>query len=83
MAARNDSGACARDTAAMTAARRPLRLTIELDPDAQPPRGEILDERGEERPYVGWLALIAALEELAERARTLGAGTPSPEGGTR
>jgi hypothetical protein len=62
----------------MTAAPSSLRLTIVLDPHAEPPRGKILDERGRPRAYVGWLALIAALEELSARARSLAGGTDLP-----
>ncbi len=87
MVARNDTEEGALHTARMTPATSSLRLTIVLDPDAEPPRGEILDERDRPRAYVGWLALISTLEELSARARSAGPGhdrTPrSSAGGSR
>jgi hypothetical protein len=44
-----------------------LRLVIELDPGAKPIHGIVTDGGGRVREYVGWLALISALEELSHR----------------
>jgi hypothetical protein len=45
-----------------------LRLVIELEPGAKPIHGTVTDGGGQVREYVGWLALISALEELSHRA---------------
>jgi hypothetical protein len=44
----------------------PLRLVLELDPGAEPIHGTITDGGGRVREYVGWLALISALDELRQ-----------------
>jgi hypothetical protein len=41
-----------------------LRLMLEVERDADPIRGTLTDPEGHERPYVGWVALISALDEL-------------------
>ena len=41
-----------------------LRLILEVERDADPIRGTVADPGGPARPYVGWLALIGALDEL-------------------
>jgi hypothetical protein len=42
----------------------PIHLVLELDPAVEPVRGTVRDEAGHTRTYVGWLALIGALDEL-------------------
>ena len=46
----------------MTAA--PIDVWLELDLDAQPIEGTLGRRDGPRRPFVGWLGLTAALEEL-------------------
>jgi hypothetical protein len=41
------------------------RFTLELDCDADPIAGRLLDEGGESRPFAGWLDLAAALEHFS------------------
>jgi hypothetical protein len=57
----------------MQSAHEPIRLAIEIDPDAQPLSGRI--ERGGRagREFVGWSGLAAALTILLEEPE------PSPE----
>jgi hypothetical protein len=40
----------------------PLRLTVELDRDAEPPSGWVEDEHGERRAFAGLLELISLLD---------------------
>jgi hypothetical protein len=40
---------------------------LELETASEPIRGTVSDGAGHERAYVGWLALIEALEELRGR----------------
>jgi hypothetical protein len=44
--------------------RRRKRLTLELEPDAEPIEGRIREGRGPAREFVGWLGLAAALESV-------------------
>ena len=41
-------------------AREPTRLTLEVE-EVEPIAGRLLDQRGRERPFTGWLGLAAAL----------------------
>lgn len=41
-----------------------LRLVLEVERDADPIRGSVAHPGGEARAYVGWLALIGALDRL-------------------
>jgi hypothetical protein len=41
-----------------------LRLVLEVERDADPIRGTVAEAQGSARPYVGWVALIGALDEL-------------------
>ena len=45
------------------------RLVVEVEADADPIRGTVTDEHGNASAFVGWVALISALEERR--------GTPS------
>jgi hypothetical protein len=45
------------------------RLVVEVEADADPIRGTVTDEQGNSSAFVGWVALISALEERR--------GTPS------
>jgi hypothetical protein len=49
-------------------ATRPLRMTLEVEPDADPIRGVLDDGRGS-RAFEGWLALTQALEAALRSAR--------------
>jgi hypothetical protein len=40
-----------------------LRLVLELERDSEPIRGTLTGPGGEHRAYVGWLALIEALDQ--------------------
>ena len=66
--ARNDTGFRARDTRAVTASGRPIRVVVDLDAASQPIRATLTGPDGSSREYVGWLALIAALEALSADA---------------
>jgi hypothetical protein len=48
----------------MGVAERSIRVVVEIDATEQPIRARLAGPSGEEREYVGWLALIAALEGL-------------------
>ncbi len=52
----------------MTAAqgRQPIRVGLDLVPDADPIRGEVCGADGLARPFSGWLELI----QLLDKART-------------
>ncbi|MFL5831420.1 MAG: hypothetical protein ACJ76X_16005 [Solirubrobacteraceae bacterium] len=41
----------------------PLRLIVEVDPELEPIRGTVTGPDGRARVYLGWLALIDALED--------------------
>jgi hypothetical protein len=41
------------------------RFTLELDCDADPIAGRLLDEGGESRSFAGWLDLATALEHFS------------------
>ena len=56
-----------------------LHLRIDLDGDADPIAGRLRAEGSDWRPFSGWIALAAALEE----ARHSAAGPVSDEGGAR
>ena len=45
-----------------------LTLTVQLELDADSFSGRADDDRGAGREFSGWLGLIAALDELIERA---------------
>lgn len=49
----------------MTTGTRPIRVVIDIDATAQPIRATLAGPDGTPREYVGWLALIAALEALS------------------
>jgi hypothetical protein len=55
------------------------RFTLELDCDADPIAGRLLDEGGESRSFAGWLDLAAALEHFSnsEEPETNRRGPPS------
>jgi hypothetical protein len=54
-----------------------LRLVLEVERDADPIRGTVADPEGPARVYVGWLALMGALDELRGAP-----GTEAQHGGT-
>jgi hypothetical protein len=56
--------------AVMTSApgRRPIRVDLDLVPDAEPIRGQVRSAGGPTEPFSGWLELI----QLLERARITG-----------
>jgi len=63
----------------MNTTREPRRLGLEVRFDAQPIQGRLYDDEadgGLDRPFSGWLGLMAALEAArstdAERARATG-----------
>jgi len=43
---------------------RSLRLSMEIELDAEPIRGAVSISDGDRRPFTGWLGLSAALEAL-------------------
>jgi hypothetical protein len=45
-----------------TPGRRPIRVDLELVPDAEPIRGQVRDADGAAQPFSGWLELIQLLE---------------------
>jgi hypothetical protein len=47
---------------------RPVVVTLELDPTAEPIRGVARDERGAEHPFTGWVGLARALELTLDTA---------------
>jgi hypothetical protein len=49
------------------------RLSLEVEPDTEPPVGSLRDERGEAIAFSGWLGLASALDR-ALRAAPSGAG---------
>jgi hypothetical protein len=51
--------------------RRPIRVDLDLVPDAEPIRGQVSGADGLTQPFSGWLELI----QLLEKARMSG----SPE----
>jgi hypothetical protein len=55
-----------------------LRLVLEVEREVDPIRGTVADARGPARPYVGWVALIGALDELRNAP-----GTEEPCGDAR
>ena len=57
--------------------RQPLRvdLTIELEPEADPPRGQLL-AHGESHRFAGWLGLAVALERAIDTERETRQQTP-------
>lgn len=42
------------------------RLELEIDRTADPIAGRVVDERGDSRPFVGWIGLGNALVALLE-----------------
>ena len=55
------------------------RLSLEVEPDTDPPVGSLRDERGEAIPFNGWLGLASALDR-ALRAAPGGRGSGEREG---
>jgi hypothetical protein len=55
-----------------------LRLVLEVERDADPIRGTVADPGGPARAYVGWLALMGALDDLRGAS-----GAEFQAGGTR
>jgi hypothetical protein len=51
-----------------TVAATPLRLALELRPQAGRLAGALVDERGAEHRFTGWLALLTLLEAARARA---------------
>ena len=47
---------------------RPVVVTLELDPTAEPIRGVARDEHGAEHPFTGWVGLARALELTLDAA---------------
>jgi hypothetical protein len=47
----------------------PLRMSLELDPGAQPISGRLHEESGGVRAFSGWLGLFAVLEAAAAERR--------------
>ena len=62
-------GARAPTLAAMGDAPTSVRLVVEIERHTEPIRGTVSDPAGSEHPYVGWVALIGALEDVLEVAR--------------
>jgi hypothetical protein len=63
--ARNDRRTPCADTCAMPPASQSVRVVLDLEVGSEPIRGTITDadsRAGETQGYVGWLALIGALE---------------------
>jgi hypothetical protein len=61
----------------MTAAGVPRRLGLEVQFDAEPIRGRLFDDEAEgrlDRPFSGWLGLMAAIEAARGAADDQGAG---------
>jgi hypothetical protein len=51
---------------------RGLQLTVVLDPSAEPIAGTVEPVGGPPRPFVGWVDLAAALDELLEGRKAVG-----------
>jgi len=66
---RNDARGPGVHTRSMDAPLFSSRLVVEVEADADPIRGTVTDEQGNASAFVGWVALISALEERR--------GTPS------
>jgi hypothetical protein len=47
-----------------------LRLVLEVERDVDPIRGTVAETSGPARAYVGWVALIGALDELRSAPAT-------------
>jgi hypothetical protein len=45
-----------------------LQIRLDLDPGSDPIRGQVQDSHGERFGFVGWLQLIAAVEERRSAA---------------
>jgi hypothetical protein len=55
----------------MTSAGEPRRLGLEVELDAEPIHGRLYDQKDHgrlDRPFWGWLGLMAAIEAAARRA---------------
>jgi hypothetical protein len=48
----------------MRSVDRPRRLTVELDIEGSSVRGLARDAQGRELPFVGWLWLVGAVDQL-------------------
>ncbi len=60
------------ELSAMTSPGR-LRISLELEPGREPVSGRVYDDTGRERPFSGWLGLLAGLHELRREGDILGA----------
>jgi hypothetical protein len=56
----------------------PIHLEVRLDGES--PCGRAYDERGSVREFAGWLALVAAIDDLVSIPEP-GSGTASPDEG--
>jgi hypothetical protein len=61
----------------MTAAGEPRRLGLEVRFDSKPIEGRLYDDDRLDRPFAGWLGLIAAIDAAR------GAESPPPRGDDR
>jgi len=46
-----------------------MRIVLDIDATSEPPVGEVNAAGAAVRPFVGWLDLLAALEDALEGAR--------------
>jgi hypothetical protein len=58
-------------------------VTIELRLVDGSPTGRVLDERGAEREFAGWLGFMAVIERAAAAVPTAGNGGDPADDGTR
>ena len=54
-----------------------VRVTLEIEPGADPPRGRLLTGRAD-YPFVGWLGLATALEHVIGADAATRADAPGP-----
>jgi hypothetical protein len=66
----------------MSVAGEPTRLGLEVDFDAEPIEGRLLDAGRPDRPFSGWLGLMAAIE-AARPAEVPGPRVHNGDGGGR
>jgi hypothetical protein len=57
-----------------------VRVTLTFSVDAEPISGRVLLEDGSGRTFVGWLALVRAVEDALAAARRARAGPGGPGG---